>query len=280
MSLLLNRHVRLSVRPDTVLAAVWRGRWRPTRVAEFEATIDPAQADAEAQATRKALAGLAAKLSIGGARLQVEIADALVHLDVAEGEFAGLSARTLTTIAGACVTELLGEQAGAHQIRWQLQRDERHLLVCALPSRWVDAVVGAATTHRVTVASLQPSFNVQWNHHVGGRRITNAVFAVADGTSALIACVREGVVTAVSNGPWYADRGGVGDSTVDRLLAGVGLADNTKSVTLIDVQVDRLLAGLGVDCGARADFVLVSAGEPHAYLSERWSVRSPWGAST
>ena len=280
MSLLLNRHVRLTVRPNTVLAAVWRGRWRPARVAEFEATIDPSQADAEAQAARKALAGLAAKVSIGGARLQVEIADALVHLDVAEGEFAGLGTRTLTTIADACVAELLGEQAGAHQVRWQLQRDERHMFVCALPSRWVDAVVGAAATHHMNVASLQPSFNVQWNHHLGGRRMANAVFAVADGAHALIACVRDGVVTAVSNGPWYADRGGLGDSTVDRLLAGVGLVDSKKSVTLIDVQVDRLLAGLGVDPGARADFVLVSAGEPHAYLSERWTVRSPWGAAT
>jgi hypothetical protein len=279
VSLLSNKVVRLELQPGLVRAALWRGRFRPVRAAAFETVVDTTRSDVEEHAVRSALEGLAAQLPIGGLRLEVEVADALVHLDVAEGEFAGLGPRALSAIAEACVAELLGEQAAGYQVRWQLQRDERHMIVGAIPSRWVDAAVGSAAEQRLRLVSLQPRFSVQWNHHRSGRRTANAVFAVADGTDAMIACVRDGIVTTVSNGPWCADRGGIGDSRVDRLLAGVGLAHPKKSVTLIDIQVDRLLASLGVDLESHDDFVLVSADEPHAHLAKRWSVRSPRGAA-
>jgi hypothetical protein len=89
--------------------------------------------------------------------------------------------------------------------------------------------------------------------------------------------VRDGVITSMSNGPWNADCAEYGDSTVDRLLAGIGLAGK-RSVAMIDVHVDRLLAGLGVAPDPDAEFVLVSETEPHVYLSHRWAVHRPLGA--
>jgi hypothetical protein len=275
---LVNRHVRVAVHPDGVRAGAWR-RWpRPERLAEANVALDTdhRSADDQALALRQSLEQLALKTPIAGHTLQVELADALVHFDVAEGEFGALGAPTLASFAQACVGELLGEQAGAQVIRWQLQRDERHLLVCALPARWLDAVSTAAAAHRLRVGSVLPSFNVQWNHHLGGAPLANAVFAVADGVSVLIACVREGVIAALSSGPWFADSGDFGDSTPDRLLAGLGFAGK-GAVALIDLHVDRFLAGLGVDPAAPSDYVLVSPVPAHVYLSPRWAVRRPWG---
>ena len=278
MSLLSSRHVRLAVRPDRVQASAWRGLLRPERAAERGLALDPQtrNVDADARAVRAVLDQLAPLAPIAGSTLHVDLADALVHFDVVEGDFAGLGARTLASFADACVAELLGEQAAAHAVRWQLQRDERHLLVCALPRHWLDAVNVAAGAHRLSIGSIRPRFSVQWNRQLGGKPVENMVFAVADGANALIACVRNGAVTAVSNGPWCADCADFEDSTVDRLLAGMGLADK-GSVALIDLQVDRLLASLGIAPAVPAEYLLVSATEPHVYLSSRWTVLAPTG---
>ena len=278
MSLLSNRHVQLSLRPDGMQATAWRGRLRPQRTAERGLALDAADRsdDADARAVRQLLDQLAPLAPIAGSTLHVDLADALVHFDVVEGEFAGLGARTLASFADACVNELLGDQAAAYLVRWQLQRDERHLLVCALPRHWVDAVTAAARAHHLGVGTIRPRFNLQWNRHVGGKRAAHMVFVVADGPNALITCVRDGAVTAISNGPWFADRGDFEDSAVDRLLAGMGLADKSN-VALIDLQVDRLLASLGIDPAAPRDYVMVSAAEPHVYLSHRWTVLAPSG---
>jgi len=279
VSPLSNRHVRLAVRPDAVRAGVWR-RWpRPECLAEVSVALEPEQGGtgAEAQALRQALDQLAGKAPLAGKTLHVELADALAHFDVVEGDFAALGSPTLASFAEACVTELLGDQAAQHIVRWQLQRDEKHLLVCALPRRWLEAVNSAAAAHRLTLASLRPAFDQQWNHHLGGAPFADGVFAVAEGVDVLVACVRKGVISALSNGPWFSDSSEFSDSTVDRLLAGMGLAGK-DTAALIDLHVDRLLAGLGVDPEAPARYVLVSGAPPNVYLSPRWAVHAPWGA--
>jgi hypothetical protein len=270
--------VRLALRSDALRASAWRGRWRARRSADSRFALDAKarSSEADAQALRSLLDQLAAQAPIAGSTLHVELSDELLHFDVAEGEFAGLGTRTLGTFAEACMAELLGEQAGACTLRWQLQRDERHLLVCALPRHWLDAIDAAARAHKLQVAGIRPRFERQWNRHLGALRSPVSVFAVAEGAHALIACVRDGVITALSSGPWCADVGQFSDSVVDRLMAGMGLVGK-ESVTLLDLQVDRLLAGLGIDLAAPADFVLVCAGEPHVYLSQRWVVRPARG---
>lgn len=278
MSLLSSREVRLTLAPDRVRASAWRGRFRPEQVAEAAITLAPGERDLDAQAwaLQRALEQLAATTPLAGSALQVEMADSLLHFDVAEGEFAGLAARTLSSFADACVAELLDERTAEHTVRWQLQRDERHLLVCAMPTRQLELVGTAAATHRLALGGIRPRFVRQWNEHLARQRVDDAVFVVAEDRQALIACVRAGAITALSSGPWFADRNEFSDSTVERLLAGIGLLGK-DCVALIDLQVDRLLAGLGIDPAGPSAYVLVSADEPHTYLSNRWAVRRPWG---
>ena len=80
-------------------------------------------ADAQALAIDTVLSELALVKSLKGLRLDIELADALVHLDVVEGDFDGNSERQLQSVARACVVELLGDAAENHEVRWQLQAD-------------------------------------------------------------------------------------------------------------------------------------------------------------
>jgi hypothetical protein len=242
-------------------------------------TIPPAPAGTEDPAVRPALDRLAAKAPIGGSTLQVELADSLLHFDVVHGEFGGLAARTLSSLAEACVAELLGEQADEFSVRWQLQRDERHLLVCALPTPWLRRAESAAAAHDLRLESVRPHFSRHWNRWLAAQPAGNAVFAVAEQHQAVIACVRGGVIVALSSGPWFADHAEFSDSSVERLLAGIGLVGKERTA-MIDLQVDRLLAGLGVDPFEACEYLLVSEAEPHPYLSDRWSVQRTTGGAS
>ena len=130
MSRLSNDVVRLRVVPDSACAVLLRGWWRPRAVARSEqAGGTPATAQADKAPTIEldalidaALRELAATAPLKGARLDVELADSLVHLDVVAGDFAAVGERQLASIATACVDELLGDAAKDHEIRWQLQR--------------------------------------------------------------------------------------------------------------------------------------------------------------
>jgi hypothetical protein len=200
-----------------------------------------------------AIAELAAHQVIDGGALHVDIADSLVQFDIAEGDFAGQSARNLQAFAEASVAELLGDRAADRVVRYFLQRDERHLLVCALPGALLGEITEAIQYHGLKLASVQPAFIRQWNSHAAGASGGNRVFAVVDGQSTMLACVRDGVVLALSSGAWCVN-------------------DEATGVALIDDQVDRLLAGLGVADPRDSAFQLVSRSTPQARLAERWTV--------
>jgi hypothetical protein len=278
VSLLSNKRVRLVVRPGAVEASLWRGWLRRVKVAEHRAEPDGDEPDAGGAAgmLADALAALALQSRLAGARLDAEVDDALVHFDVAHGEFAALSARQLRSVAVACVRELLGEAASSHDVRWQLQRDERHLFVCAMPTGLLDAIAAAAAAHRLRVHSIQPTFSVQWNRHAPPRAAGGAVFAASIDANATIACVRKGVITAVSSGPWCADRTLEDEGDFDH--ASVPPAPTGPfGRTLLDSRVDQLLASLGLDALAQSPFVLVSAEKPPSALSTRWTTLEPAG---
>jgi hypothetical protein len=193
------------------------------------------------------LAALAAEAPIAGASLHVELADALVHFDVANGDFAGKSEHQLGLLASACIAELLGEQAKDCMVRWQLQRDEQHLLLCAVPNGAVNGLVDAALAQQLQLASLSPSFAAQWNRHARGGWPEAAVFAVASDSNATIACVHQGVITTMSAGPGSA----AGEAA-------------------LDLHVDRLLAGLGADGEPAPAYLLVAAANTQPAFSSRW----------
>lgn len=251
MSLPSSRALRLSIGKDRVHASALSGRWRPRLVAESSVAADLVKAEAPAAMLRQVLNDLASRTSIRGCRLEVELADSMLHFDIVAGDFAGWPARRLMSLAQASATELLGERAESHLVRWQLQRDEHHLLVCALPKPWMDALTEAAGELDLRLDGVRPVFARQWNRLLAGQRPAQAVFVVAEGSRATIACVRNGAITALSSGPWLADRE----------------AHESSDASFIDMQVDRLLAGLGIAPDVAMQWLFVGAS---TRLSKRW----------
>lgn len=269
-----NNRVRLALQPDGARASLWRGWLHPARVAERACAFDSKGPTAGVEfALDGLLLALAEQAPIAGATLTVEIADTLVHFDIASGDFADASTRRLESFADATIFELLGESARIHTVRWQLQRDERHLLVCAIPDESLLAITNVARTHRLHLGRVEPRFVVQWNHHARRSAADRAVFAMADNVNAVIACLERGVVQSISNAPWYIDpsQHAIGETPVASPLVSFGLARDADRAEL-DVRVDRLLAAVGVDSGAVSTFDLVASGEPPALLSGRWTV--------
>ena len=234
---------------------------------------DAAATDPLVQAIANVLAELDQASPVRGARLHVDLADSLVHLDVAEGEFAGVGDRELQAIAAACTAEILGDTANDQDLRWQLQSDDRHLLICAVSRHWTTLLSETAARLGLQLASVQPHFCLQWNLHSRVLQPGGAVFAVTSNDDAVIAYVTEGVISAISSGAWddEGDASATHLARVDRLLSGLGL-DRGAPVGSLDMRVDRLLSCMGLDHTQPAAFVLVGADVSARALSTRWTV--------
>ncbi len=276
MSRLSNSRVTLSIAAEAVQARLERGWRKPTQAALGERSPKPEgeQPDriaALSEAVHGALADVAKVAPLAGVKLNVGVDDALAHLDVAAGEFAGCSDAQLDAIALACVSELKGESAAEHVLRWQLQTDGRHLILCALRRDLIDAIEQAAKRHGLELCSIQARFFVEWNRHARGLRHDADVFAVASLREAVVACMRRGVIRGLSCGADPAPVEGARHDRVDRMLRQLGLGGQLPAGPL-DSRVDRLLTGLGLEPDAPSSFVLSTRDETELPPSARWTV--------
>lgn len=239
------------------------------------ATAAAAQASALAPAIEGVFAELGQTGPLRGARLEVEWADALTVFDVVAGDFARNNDAQLQAVAAACITELLGDAAPAHEIRWQLQSSGTHLLIGAIAREYLQLLGDAAARHGLHLASVEPDFCLQWNRHAPAAKRGTSVFAVASGHDAVIACVRDGAVAAISNGAWFTGQSSEGDDrfdpgTLERALA----AGRPVRKSLLDIRLARLLTSMGLDPAAVVDLVLVAPAWARSKVSSRWTVVS------
>ncbi|MEP7294942.1 MAG: hypothetical protein ABI702_02055 [Burkholderiales bacterium] len=321
MSLPWNRSVRLRVGPHGAAATLER-TWprraamasahRARADAEIAAGTDGSAFGLELGAIEPVLRELERAAPLRGARLNVELSDSVVHLDVVEGDFAGQSDPQLRAIAAACVAELLGDDADAYELRWQLQPDDRHLLICAIARAHLSALAQDAATLGLLLTSVQPDFVVQWNRHAGTLTSGTSVFAVTSGTALAIAWVVDGIISAISvaacanaasdDEPVDASSTGAEDdpalaaeqldSNVGRLLLGLGLHGHARSgfspthpspldaVDDLDTRADRLLASIGQEPNAQTAFMLVAPDASVPAASRRWTVLGRDGAGS
>lgn len=287
MSLPWSRTLRLRVAPHAVWATLERAGWRtrvlarachPASALSSTGEAGPIAATAPSNEVLAAniesvLGQIGRAAALHGAQLVVEWSDSLTHFDVVCGEFAGDSDRQLQAVATACATELLGEAAQAHEIRWQLQSGGRHLLIAGIQREQLSLLEAACKRHGLTLASVQPDFCAQWNRHAKALKRGPAVFTVASEREAVIACVVDGAVATMSNGAWL-DRKRPGDGpsvTVRRLLSGLGL-DTGDHPSILDTRVDRLLASIGRDPAKESAYVLVAPEVEEGEVASRWTI--------
>lgn len=273
MSLPWNKAVRVRVGAQSVQGTV-HPAWSPGRIlAQARRDIEGAAAEVEqpvSEATpfASALAGVLSDLGVGSdSRVRsgrVSMADARVHFDVVPGDYADLSERQLQSIARVCVSEILGERANGHEVRWQLQKDLRHLFIAAMGASDVAQVMDLATTSGIGAMSLQPDFCTRWNAHRQALSGRSGVFVSVDGGHMVAALVQQGAITALSSG----------------LVRQPGSADDVGGrKPELDERVDRLLFGVGQDPDQLSSFLLAGS-QPDALLSPRWQAVGVDGGAT
>ena len=259
-----NSSVCLQVSARAVRGTLCAG-WPRRKVIQQAIQVVPAPEGAEADAgsfdagsVDVVLAQLAAAAPIRGARLAVELADDRVHFDVVGGEFGTASNRQLRAVSTACVTELMGDEAAAQSIRWQLQHDLAHLLICAIAQTDIDSLTQAAARHGLRLASLQPDFSAAWNRHARSLPAGNGVFGVSGGGHATVVCVERGAVVAITSGAWAEEPPDTDAAPVTQ--------------SSLDQRVDRLLASAGIDATDITAFLFVAPELATRRLSPRWAI--------
>ncbi|MGZ5797762.1 MAG: hypothetical protein ACXWJG_12680 [Caldimonas sp.] len=279
MSLPWNSSLLLQVEPGAIVATLETG-WPRRRRVSASAPPAGAQADGSAgviatpgldpQMLDTVLDGIELSAPVRGASLSVELADPLVHFDVVEGDFGAQGDRQLQSIAVACMGELLGEAAGEHEVRWSLQAGERHLVIAAVSRALIASLAAAAELRGLRLDSVQPAFGRRWNAFARGLKASTAVFASTSGAHAVVSCVVDRAVCAVSAGPWQEERGPVS--------TGPAATASAESLSLLDDRAARLLASIGIESSVESDYLLVSANAPGAAAASRWSVVDPSGS--
>jgi hypothetical protein len=178
-------------------------------------------------------------------------------LDVVRGDFSCSSDRHLDSIANACITELLGDNAARQTVRWQLQHDQQHLLISSIEERQVSGFLEVALNHQLKVHSIQPDFFVQWNAFASGKSTRNCVFATVNEGYATVAFAQKGIIQSLSCGPC--------------LNRDEYLTDQLRSVQCVDERTNRLLASIGQAFDDVSSFVLITR-EPHQIPDgSRWT---------
>lgn len=154
--------------------------------------------------------------------LSVVLADTLTHLEVASGDFSAQTDAQIQRLAESCVADTLGLATTASSVSWQLQRDGRHLLICALDQELLQGLQALARRHGARLASAVPAFVAFWNDacRQGAALADTELFAAVDHDHAVVAVVRQGVIDGLSQGDGPAD--GL-DGRADRLAAVLGV---------------------------------------------------------
>lgn len=271
-----SRRLQLRVGQDLLRLRVLPGRRGAVALEEVERPWDGG-----ATPLADALAGLLSQLAGAPARgtaLEVEICNALAHFDTVEGALAGQSDAELAAIACACVQEMLGVSHG-RDVRWQLQADEHHLLICAIDRTLLAALQAMAARHGLNLRSIETSFALDWNRH--GHRLAagRAVFVSGDEGESVAALVHDGVVEGLGlcAQPDQLEEPLTPTPAVELLCNSVGL-ERLAVPTRLDAQVARMLASLGLDMDGIAQFMAVLAQDEPDALSSRWTVHGGPGA--
>lgn len=254
MSLLWNKNMFLHIGADAVHATLPPDR----KGISVTQTVPVNEATNMADTLTALLAEILPKAGKSRPSLTATISLDLVHLDIAAGNFASYSEQQLEAIATGCMSELLGEGATPMEVRWQLQPNLQHILLCALDSHLVQAVIQTAQAHQLELASLQPVFCHYWNKYSKSMRRSKGIFALQDSQRALVCLNDKGSVTALSCGP-------AARSDLDQ-------PSNGRAKSPLDLRVDRLLTSTGGHADAIDQYLLVTHRARDLAPHPRWTV--------
>jgi hypothetical protein len=238
-----------------------------------------------AEVVREVLLSLSQRADIRGAELNVQVADNLAVLEVVRCEPNDVlrsNSRQLQRLAEVAIAEVLGDKASTFDVRWHAQADNEHLFICALPRVLISGISNAAQAYGLSVASIEPQFSRIWNAslaQLSQTRAQQAVFLRASENEAVLGCVRNGVITQVSQALTFkqdfqqSHAGNEQDSSGQQANVNVSeIGQHVTTMARLDALVDRLLTALGEDPTQTWRFFASSQGLSRADFSPRWQI--------
>lgn len=149
--------------------------------------------------------------------VQVTLAPDFCWLDVVQGDFASMSDRVIGHIARGSLADSLGDAATAHELRWQVQADGRHMVLLAVPAPFVQALQAALAAHALRAQRLEATALALWNWSATRGAPASGVWAWARLGQVVMARVRHGVITTISS-EWVMGGAAELDLVLRRLL--------------------------------------------------------------
>ncbi|WP_211444739.1 hypothetical protein [Collimonas humicola] len=125
-------------------------------------------------------------------RLNVEVADTLVHYDVLTIDARRLPPAELDRLAAFGMADTLGLDAGSLEMRCSVQLDGLSAVVCGMPAALTDAIRLACDDAGCRLNRLEPGFAAFWNGYFARNKNDSALLARLRGSALMLGWLRDG----------------------------------------------------------------------------------------
>ncbi|SFI02004.1 hypothetical protein SAMN04515618_1084 [Collimonas sp. OK307] len=194
---LWNKPVQMVVEPHQVTALMLTAGQRQDDVIVPVAKPDGAAGayDGIGKAIRDILpqlTGRAERSVYGICRLNVEVADTLVHYDVLKVDARRLPPAELDHLAALGMADTLGIDAGSLVMRCSVQLDGLSAVVCGMPAALSDAIKLGSDDAGCRLNRLEPGFAAFWNGSFAHSKNNSALLARLRGSSLMLGWLQDG----------------------------------------------------------------------------------------
>lgn len=128
----------------------------------------------------------------GICRLNVEVADTLVHYDVLKVDARRLPPVELDNLAALGMADTLGLDASSLLMRCSVQLDGLSAVVCGMPLALVDTIKLACDDAGCRLHRLEPGFAAFWNGHFARSKNNSALLARLRGSALMLGWLQDG----------------------------------------------------------------------------------------
>jgi hypothetical protein len=175
-------------------------------------------------------------------KLNVEVADALVHYDVLMVDARRLGPADLEHLAAVGLADTLGLDPSSLVMRCSVQLDGLSAVVCGMPVALVNVVKRASDDTGCRLRRLEPAFVVFWNRYCKHGKNPNALLARLRGSALMLGWVRDGKWQALAAEPlakhdWAALR-----DSCDAFCRRIGVPDHGKLPIFFDADLGEIPA--------------------------------------
>jgi hypothetical protein len=175
-------------------------------------------------------------------RLNVEVADALVHYDVLTVDARRVRPVDLEHLAAVGLADTLGLDCNSLVMRCSVQPDGLSAVVCGMPLVLVNAIKQATDDSGWRLNRLEPGFAAFWNRYCAHGKNNNALLARLRGSALMLGWLQDGKWQALAaerlaKNDWVALR-----DSCDAFCRRICVPDHAKLSIFFDADLGEIPA--------------------------------------